>query len=105
MTNEVKELTEDEIKALASAQSDYKAAEVRFKLLKDTLTTNITIGKHIGKSGIVTKAMVKRQVIDYKKLLADHPEIDVSEYTTETEYPMVTVTPLVEENKKFSLFK
>ena len=72
MTNEVKELTEDEIKALASAQSDYKAAEVRFKLLKDTLTTNITIGKHIGKSGIVTKAMVKRQVIDYKKALFEN---------------------------------
>jgi len=96
MTKEVKTLSEKEVDALVKAYVKYKAAEAEFKLLKDTLVTDdIQPGKYTGKNGYINKSTSIRSSVDYKKLLEDNPDIDVSSYTTEKEVTMVTVTNLV----------
>lgn len=96
MTNEVKTLSDEASKELAKAFSEYKAAEARFKLLKDTLTKDLTEGKHIAKYAIVNKVTSVRTVIDYKQACEDNG-IDVSNYTTDKEVVTTTVQPLSTE--------
>lgn len=102
MTNEVKTLSDNECKALATAFSEFKAAEARFKLLKDTLTANLSEGKHIGKYAIVNKTTSIRTTVDYKKACEDNG-IDVSDYATEKEVTTVTVQPLTVKKSLLSL--
>lgn len=95
MTNEVKTLSDSASLELAKAFSEYKAAEARFKLLKDTLTKDLTEGKHIAKYAIVNKVTSTRAIVDYKKACEDN-NIDVSEYTTDKEVVTITVQPLTD---------
>ena len=104
MTNEVKTLTDEQGKVLAQAYSEYKAAEAKFKLLKDQLTKDIANGKHVTKYAIVNKIVKHITSVDYKQACIDN-QVDLTEYTTEKEAdnPTITIQPLVVESAKKSL--
>ena len=102
MTNEVKTLSDNESKVLAEAYSEYKTAEAKFKLLKDTLTKDLTEGKHIAKYAIVNKTTNVRTTVDYKKACEDN-DIDVSDYTTDKEVVTVTIQPLTVKKSLLNL--
>ena len=98
MTNEVKTISDEASEILAKAFSEYKAAEARFKLLKDTYTKDISEGKHIAKYAIINKTTYVKEVVDYKKACEDNG-IDLSEYTTEKEVTTTTVQPLTVDDE------
>lgn len=102
MTNEVRTLSDNEGKALAEAYSEYKAAEAKFKLLKDTLTKELTEGKHITKYCIIDKTTYTKKSVDYKKACIAN-EVDVSEYTTENKVTTVSVQPLIVKKSLLNL--
>ena len=105
MTKEVKTLDKQEVDALVKAYVKYKAAEAEFKALKETLTNDIEPGKHVGKYGYVNKSVSTRTTVDYKKLLEDNPDIDISKYTTEKEVVMVTIQNLLTEDDEKGLLR
>lgn len=95
MTNEIQTLSDKDIKDLVKAYVEFKAAEAKFKALKEQLTKHIAPGKHTSKYGVVNKIKAIRTSIDYNAMLDDHPEIDVDDYTTEKEVESVTITSLL----------
>lgn len=102
MTNEVRTLSDNEGKTLAEAYSEYKAAEAKFKLLKDTLTKDLTEGKHITKYCIITKTTYAKDSVDYKQACEDN-NVDVSKYTTEKQVTTTTVQPLTVKKSLLNL--
>ena len=102
MTNEMKTLSDKDIKTLVNAYVEFKAAEAKFKSIKDALTKDIAPGKHVSEFGIVTKTVSTRSSVDYSKMLEDNPQIDVTEYTTEKEVVSVTIQNLTKAKTIFS---
>lgn len=107
MTNEVNKITDEQGKLLAQAYSEYKAAEAKLKLLKEQLTKNVAVGKHITKYAIINKIVKTQKDVDYKQACIDN-DLDLTEYTTvKKQEPTITIQPLVIEEepapKKFIL--
>lgn len=92
MTKEVKTLSSSDVKRLVKARFKLKEVERDFKNLKDELITeDVPLGKYESQDGYVTKYLTTRRTIDTKKLLEDHPEINIEEYTTEKECVQVNI--------------
>ena len=69
-------LTTAEIKELVIADSAVKSAKTAFDILKEAKCKNLVTGKYFADGiGAVYKTSTIRETIDYKRLLADHPEL------------------------------
>ena len=68
--------------------------------MKDTYCPEeLAAGKYFAEGiGIVTKNSTVRATVNYKKLLEEHPEIDVAKYTEYTEVSSLLVKPLSDNN-------
>ena len=72
-------LTVAEIKELVIADSAVKSAKTAFDILKEAKCKDLVTGKYFADGiGAVYKTSTVRETIDYKRLLADHPEIEVT---------------------------
>lgn len=91
MTNEVKTLTDKQIKELIDADINAKKAIGKLKELKQKYCKDITVGKHDSKYGYVLKTIFTRKDLDKDKLFNEHPEIDEDVYLTEKEVTSITI--------------
>lgn len=95
-------LTTAEIKELVIADSAVKSAKTAFDILKEAKCKNLVTGKYFADGiGAVYKTSTIRETIDYKRLLADHPEIDIEKYKTSTEVTSVTVKNMMQGDAGF----
>ena len=95
-------LTVAEIKELVIADSAVKSAKTAFDILKEAKCKNLVTGKYFADGiGAVYKTSTIRETIDYKRLLADHPEIDIEKYKTSTEVTSVTVKNMMQGDAGF----
>lgn len=96
-------LTNEEIQKLVAADACAKSAKTAFDVLKDQLCKDLPAGKYFAEGiGAVYKTAAVRGIVDYKRLLADHPEIDVEKYTNYTEVSSVSVKNMTQETSIFS---
>ena len=95
-------LTVAEIKELVIADSAVKSAKTAFDILKEAKCKNLVTGKYFADGiGAGYKTSTIRETIDYKRLLADHPEIDIEKYKTSTEVTSVTVKNMMQGDAGF----
>ena len=95
-------LTVAEIKELVIADSAVKSAKTAFDIIKEAKCKNLVTGKYFADGiGAVYKTSTIRETIDYKRLLADHPEIDIEKYKTSTEVTSVTVKNMMQGDAGF----
>lgn len=85
------QLTEKEIKELVIAQVEYKKAKDKFDEVKERLTKDLEPGKYEGKFGKVIKTVFEKARTDWKRLVADNPELDVSKYTETQENTSILI--------------
>lgn len=95
-------LTPKEVEILVKLNSKCKQIK---KDLDDTkaklLPNSIAEGKYIAKIGCVQKVSIVQTVIDYKRLIEDHPEINLKKYTTYKDAPRVLITDFRDADKSF----
>lgn len=92
-------LTEAEIRELVKADAAAKSAKTAFDILKEQLCSDLVEGKYFFDGvGAVYKTNTIRETIDYKRLIAEHPEIDVDKYKVCTEVVSVSVKNLMGAN-------
>lgn len=95
-------LTDAEIKELVVADAAVKSAKAAFDILKEAKCGNLVAGKYFADGiGIVNKVATVRETIDYKRLLADHPEIDVEKYKTHTEVFTISIKNMLQNDTGF----
>lgn len=89
-------LSIQEIKALADAQSVYTEAKFKLDALKEQFgVKDLPAGKYFADGiGVVLKTSCVRGTVNYKKLLEEHPEIDVEVYTEYKDVDSVSIKPL-----------
>lgn len=94
MTQEIKTLTDKEIKQLVDAYVDYKKAEDRFKVLKEKLTSDLIEGAYVGKAGKIVKSIATQSSLDIKRLIEEHPELEalIDSYRRNSEFSRVTIS-------------
>ena len=96
-------LTAAEIKEMVIADSAVKSAKTAFDILKEEKCKDLVAGKYFADGiGAVYKTSTVRETIDYKRLLAEHPEIDVEKYKTFTEVVSVSVKNMLQDTGLFS---
>ena len=90
-------LTVAEIKELVIADSAVKSAKTAFDILKEDKCKDLVVGKYFADGvGAVYKTSTVRETVDYKRLLAEHPEIDVEKYKTFTEVTSISVKNMMQ---------
>ena len=96
MTKSRTNLTIQEIKALAAAQSAYTEAKFKLDALKEELgVKDLPDGKYFADGiGVVLKSSCVRGTLNSKKLLEEHPEINAEQYTEYKEISSVSIKPL-----------
>lgn len=96
MSKTKKELSHNEIKELCEAKQELDSAKLKYDMLKEAYCPEeLLTGKYfIENVGVVTKNKTVRGTVNYKKLLEEHPEIDVEKYTEYTEVTSILVKPL-----------
>ena len=95
-------LTVAEIKELVIADSAVKSAKTAFDILKDEKCKDLVAGKYFADGiGAVYKTTTVRESVDYKRLLAEHPEIDIEKYKTFTEVTCVSVKNMLQGDAGF----
>lgn len=96
MSKTKKELSLNEIKELCEAKKKLDNAKTKYDMLKDAYCPEeLLAGKYfIENVGVVTKNKTIRGTVNYKKLLEEHPEIDVEKYTEYAEVTSILVKPL-----------
>lgn len=79
-----KSLTINDIKTLVKLNNRYQEAKEALDIAKAELVpASVLAGKYFEEGvGSVNKVITTQTTVDYKKLLEDHPEIDIEEYTT-----------------------
>lgn len=91
-------LTNAEIKELVIADAAVKSAKTALDILKEEKIKDLVPGKYFAEGiGAVYKTATIRETIDYKRLLADHPEIDVEQYKVHTEVFSVSVKNMLQD--------
>jgi len=86
-----KQLTENEIKELVLAQIEYKKAKDKFDEVKERITKDLEPGKYEGKAGKIIKTLFTKMKTNYKQLLWDNPDIDISKYEEPQEVSSVVI--------------
>ena len=67
----------------------------------ELLPNSIAEGKYIAKIGCVQKVGIVQTVIDYKRLIEDHPEINLKKYTTYKDAPRILITDFRDADESF----
>lgn len=100
-------LSISEIKELSEAKKQLDNAKTKFDMLKDTYCPEeLAAGKYFAEGvGVVTKNTTVRATVNYKKLLEEHPDIDVAKYTEYTEVTSILVKPLSNDSLVKRIFK
>ena len=90
-------LSINEVKKLVEAKQELDNAKAKYDMLKEELCPEaLAAGKYFADGiGVVTKNVTVRSTVNYKKLLEEHPDIDVSKYTEYTEVASILVKPLM----------
>lgn len=90
-------LSISEVKKLVEAKQELDNAKAKFDMLKEEYCPEeLATGKYFADGiGVVSKNTTVRATVNYKKLLEEHPEIDVSKYTEYTEIASILVKPLM----------
>lgn len=99
-------LTTSDIKTLVDLDTAYKKAKKALDKAKaDLCPESIAEGKYVvADYGCVQKVAIMQTVVDYKQLIADHPEIDLEAYTTYKEAPRILFTDFREQEDNKSSF-
>ena len=99
MSKAKRSLTTSDIKTLVDLDTAYKKAKKALDTAKaELIPESVSEGKYVvADYGCVSKIAIVQTVVDYKRLVADHPEIDVSLYTTYKEAPRILFTDYREE--------
>jgi len=86
-------LSIEDIRKLADAKAEADNAKSKYENLRaELITDKLPAGKYFAeKIGEVIKSVSIRGIVDYKKLLEDHPEIDAEKYTEYKEITSVNV--------------
>ena len=102
MSKAKRSLTTSDIKTLVDLDTAYKKAKKALDNAKaELIPESVPEGKYVvADYGCVSKVAIVQTVIDYKKLLADHPEIDVSLYTTYKDAPRILFTDFREAQEE-----
>ena len=95
------QLTEKQIKELVIAQVEYRKAKDRLDELKEELTKDLEPGKYESKFGKVIKSVYDKTMTDWKRLIAENPEIDVYKYTRSQETVSIIIQNLNTTNSLF----
>ena len=104
MSKTKKTLTTSEVKLLVNLNTTSKDAKKALDDAKaELLPESIAEGKYIVEGfGSVIKANVIQTVVDYKRLIEDHPEINLKKYTEYKEAPRIFINDFRDkENKSF----
>lgn len=103
MSKTKRALTTSDVKALVNLNEAVKDAKRVFEDTKAKLVPeSVCEGKYIVEGvGCVQKVSIVQTVIDYKKLIEDHPEINLKKYTTYKDAPRILITPAKKEDKSF----
>lgn len=90
-------LSISEVKKLVELKQELDNAKAKFDAYKEEhCPEELVAGKYFAEGiGVVTKNITVRSTVNYKKLLEDHPEIDVSKYAEYTEVASILVKPLM----------
>ena len=95
-------LTTKEVEALVKLNTNYKNSKKKLDDAKAELLPNsIAEGKYIAKIGCVQKVGIVQTVIDYKRLIEDHPEINLKKYTTYKDAPRILITDFRDADESF----
>jgi len=95
-------LDSKQIKELVNAYAEMKKAEGVFqKLRAEYCGADLEAGWYECEYGRVMKTVMQKTLTDWKKLAWDHPEIDISKYTSTKE---VTAINIQNYNVKSGLF-
>jgi len=76
-------LSDEDISRLVDADTAVKEAKLKLDALKQELRVDdLSSGSYVAEGiGAVIKNTSIRGTVDYKKMLLEHPEIDVEQYT------------------------
>ena len=96
-------LSIEDIRRLVNAKAEADNAKANYEQVKsEIISDKLPAGKYFAENiGEVIKSLSVRGVVDYKKLLEDHPEIDVEKYTDYKEVASVIVKSLAKADKGF----
>jgi len=96
-------LITEEIKALVKLNTAAKEAKKAFDEKKaEIITDDLAEGKYFVEDyGCVQKVNVIQTVIDYKRLVEDHPEINLKKYTEYKDAPRIIITDFRDKSKSF----
>lgn len=95
-------LTAKEVETLVKLNTNYKNSKKKLDDTKAELLPNsIAEGKYIAKIGCVQKVGIVQTVIDYKRLIEDHPEINLKKYTTYKDAPRILITDFRDADESF----
>lgn len=88
-------LSRKDAEKLLDAYIEYKKAETKFKELKEELTKDLPEGKILF-DGLVSinKSSSTRTIVDGKKILDEHPNINPDRYCKVTKQVLVTINNL-----------
>lgn len=94
MSKTKRSLTTSDVKALVDLNEASKDAKTALDKAKAELCPeSVAEGKYVIEDyGSVQKVSIVQTVVDYKRLVADHPEIDLELYTTYKEAPRILIT-------------
>lgn len=95
-------LTTKDVETLVKLNTNYKNSKKKLDDVKAELLPNsIAEGKYIAKIGCVQKVGIVQTVIDYKRLIEDHPEINLKKYTTYKDAPRILITDFRDADESF----
>ncbi len=103
MSKTKRALTTSDVKTLVNLNETVKEAKKAFEDTKAELVPeSVCEGKYVVEGvGCVQKVSIVQTVIDYKKLIEDHPEINLKKYTTYKDAPRILITSAKKEDKSF----
>lgn len=97
-------LTTRDVETLIKLNSAYKDAKKQLDDAKAKLIpSSVAEDKYMSTIGCVQKVGIVQTVIDYKQMLADHPEINLKRYTTYKDAPRILISDFRETNESKSL--
>lgn len=101
MSKTKRSLTTSDIKTLVDLDTAYKKAKKALDKAKaDLCPESVAEGKYVvADYGCVQKVAIVQTVVDYKRLLAEHPEINLEIYTTYKEAPRILFTDFREKEE------
>lgn len=102
-----KSLTVEDIKTLVNLNNKYKEAKDRLDEAKARLVPDsVDFAKYFQEGvGSVNKVHASTTFIDYKRMLDDHPEIDIDDYTEERDSTRIYISNYKDDECKNLLQK